>query len=72
MHIAIPLERMSAIDKLEAIEEIWADLVRTSEDVPSPAWHADILRDREQRIVDGTSRFLDIGEAKQAVRERLK
>ena len=72
MQIAIPLDRMSTTDKLRAIEEIWADLARASEDVPSPSWHADVLRAREQRIADGTSRFLDIAEAKQAVRERLK
>lgn len=71
MNIAIPLERMSATDKLQAIEEIWSDLARVSEDVPSPSWHADVLRAREQRITDGTSRFLDIGEAKQAVRKRI-
>jgi len=77
MHIAIPLERMSVTDKLQAIEEIWADLARQSEasqseNVPSPSWHADVLCAREQRIADGISRFLDIAEAKQAVREQLK
>ncbi|OGV62496.1 MAG: addiction module antitoxin RelB [Lentisphaerae bacterium RIFOXYC12_FULL_60_16] len=72
MHIAIPLSRMSAIDKLQAIEEIWSDLVRSSEAVPSPSWHADVLRAREQRIADGSSCFLDVDEAKQAVRERIK
>ena len=72
MHLAIPLERMTATDKLQAIEEIWADLARESADVPSPAWHGDVLRAREQRIADGTSRFLDVAEAKQAVREHLK
>lgn len=77
MHIAIPLETMTTTDKLRAIEEIWADLVRNldaneSESIPSPSWHADILRDREQRIADGTSRFLDIAEAKQAVRGKIE
>ena len=72
MHIAIPLDQMSPTDKLQAIEEIWSDLARAPEDVPSPSWHADVLRAREQRIADGTSRFLDVPEAKQAVRERLK
>jgi hypothetical protein len=72
MHLAIPLERMTATDKLQAIEELWADLVRESADVPFPAWHGDVLRAREQRIADGASRFLDISEAKQAVREQLK
>nr|VFJ61087.1 MAG: Putative addiction module component [Candidatus Kentron sp. FM]VFJ73932.1 MAG: Putative addiction module component [Candidatus Kentron sp. FM]VFK13625.1 MAG: Putative addiction module component [Candidatus Kentron sp. FM] len=77
MNIAIPLKTITTTDKLRAIEEIQADLVRDldaneSEDIPSLAWHADILRDRERRIADGTSRFLDIPEAKQAVRGQLK
>ena len=57
MHVTIPLDKMSATEKLQVIEEIWADLSRVPEDVPSPAWHADVLRAREQRITDGRSRF---------------
>jgi len=72
MHLTIPLERMSTADKLQAIEDIWADLSRESSDVPSPNWHGDVLRAREQRIANGTSHFLDISEAKQSVREQLK
>ena len=72
MQIAIPLERMTATEKLQAIEDIWSDLARVSENVPSPSWHADVLRAREERIANGTSRFMDIPEAKQAVRERIK
>nr|VFK22497.1 MAG: Putative addiction module component [Candidatus Kentron sp. MB]VFK28827.1 MAG: Putative addiction module component [Candidatus Kentron sp. MB]VFK74112.1 MAG: Putative addiction module component [Candidatus Kentron sp. MB] len=77
MHFAIPLETMTTTDKLRAIEEIRTDLVRNldtneSKDILSPSWHADVLRAREQRIADGASRFLDIAEAKQAVRERIE
>jgi len=72
MHVTIPLDKMSATDKLQAIEEIWADLSMASEDVPSPAWHADVLRAREERISDGRSRFLDIAQAKAAVREQIR
>ncbi len=72
MHVTIPLDRMSAIDKLQAIEEIWADLSMVSEDVPLPAWHADVLRAREERISDGRSRFLDIAQAKAVVREQIR
>jgi len=76
MHIAIPLERMSTTDKLQAIEGIRSDLATPSEaseseNVASPSWHADVLRDREQHVADGTSCFLDIAEAKQAVRGRI-
>nr|VFJ74095.1 MAG: Putative addiction module component [Candidatus Kentron sp. FW] len=77
MPIAIPLGTMTTTDKLQAIGEIQADLihksrVNESESVPSLSWHADILRDREQRIANGASRFPDIAEAKQAVRERIE
>nr|VFK56810.1 MAG: Putative addiction module component [Candidatus Kentron sp. TUN]VFK63606.1 MAG: Putative addiction module component [Candidatus Kentron sp. TUN] len=77
MHIAIPLKTITTTDKLRVIEEIGADLVRNldaneSEDILSPSWHADILQDREQRIANGASRFLDIAEAKQAVRGQIE
>ena len=72
MRVTIPLDKMSAADKLQAIEEIWADLSVVPEDVPSPAWHADVLRAREERISDGRSRFLDMAQAKAAVREQIR
>ena len=72
MHPTIPLDKMSATDKLKAIEEIWTDLSHAPDDVPSPAWHADVLRAREERIARGESRFLSIPEAKEAVREQIQ
>jgi hypothetical protein len=72
MHFSIPLEQMSVEDKLQAIEVIWADLAGTPENIPSPSWHADVLRAREKRISEGASNFLDIAEAKKAVRELLE
>ncbi|MFO8239889.1 MAG: addiction module protein [Dissulfuribacterales bacterium] len=72
MHFNIPLEQMSVEDKLQAIEVIWADLAGTPENISSPSWHADILNARERRISQGTAHFLDIVEAKKAVREKLK
>jgi hypothetical protein len=44
----------------------------TPENIPSPSWHGDVLRAREKRISEGRSHFLDIAEAKKAVREQLK
>ena len=72
MQIAIPLQKMSVTDKLQAIEEIWADLIRESTDVPSPAWHGEVLRVREQRVLDGTAKFLEVDDAKRAVREQIQ
>lgn len=72
MQTVIPLEKMTVADKLRALEEIWADLQRTPEEVPSPAWHADVLRAREDRVREGRSQFGDWGEAKRRMRERTQ
>ena len=72
MAITIPLGRMTISDKLRAMESIWDDLRCTPKDVPSPAWHADVLRARETRIRAGQSVFSDWGDAKSRIRERTK
>jgi len=43
MDISIPLHKMTIMEKLRVIEEIWENLLRDSENIPSPAWHADVL-----------------------------
>ena len=57
MKRTIPLNEMTTAEKLQAIEEIWADLERTSEEIPSPGWHGDVLAAREGRVREGTSQF---------------
>ncbi|MBW2252120.1 MAG: addiction module antitoxin RelB, partial [Deltaproteobacteria bacterium] len=37
MEVEIPLEKMTTLDKLRALERIWDDLQRTPEDIPSPS-----------------------------------
>lgn len=70
MKLTIPLGEMSTAEKLLAIEEIWADLQRAPEELPSPGWHADVLAAREHRVREGTSGFTDWGAAKARIRER--
>lgn len=70
MDISIPLDKMTINEKLRVIEEIWEDLLRDSENVPSPAWHADVLSAREQRIRDGKSQFSDWNQAKSRIRKK--
>ena len=71
MDMSIPLNKMTIIEKLRAIEEIWENLLRDSENIPSPAWHADVLSAREQRIRDGKSQFSDWNEAKSRIRKKV-
>jgi len=70
MNISIPLNKMTIAEKLRVIEEIWADLERGAEGLPSPAWHADVLHAREQRVKDGQSHFSDWEEAKARIRKQ--
>ena len=71
MDISIPLNEMTTIDKLRAIEDIWENLLHDSENIPSPAWHADVLSAREQRIQQGKSRFSDWDEAKSRILKKM-
>ncbi len=72
MNFETPLERMSTSDKLRALEKIRDDLQRTPGEVPSPSWHADVLREREEEYKDGSSGFTDWTEAKKRIRDSLK
>lgn len=71
MEAVLPLDQMTTAEKLRAMEAIWADLTRNADSFESPAWHADVLREREQHIAEGKETFVDWDEAKRQLRERL-
>jgi hypothetical protein len=70
LKLTIPLDEMSTLEKLQALEETWADLQRASDELPTPGWHADVLTAREHRVREGLSRFSDWDTAKSRIRER--
>lgn len=72
MQVPIPLDKMTTAEKLRALEEIWSDLQRTPDDIPSPLWHEDVLRAREGRVREGASAFVEWGDAKRRIRERTR
>jgi hypothetical protein len=67
----LPLDRMSKADKLRAMEELWADLSRDEVQIESPAWHGDVLHDREAAIKSGKESFMDWEAAKKQLRDKL-
>ena len=71
MEAVLPLAQMTTEEKLRAMEALWADLTRHAEAFESPAWHADILRARDQRVAEGKETFENWDEAKRELRERL-
>ena len=57
---------MTLAEKLQAMEELWADLSR-DENFESPAWHGEILQKRAAE-----ENFVDWETAKKQLRARLK
>ena len=70
MQPVIPLDKMTTLEKLRAIEEIWADLLRTPGEIPTPKWHKSVLEEREKKVRDGTAKFLDWADVKRRIRRR--
>lgn len=54
---------MSLGEKLELMERLWADLSRREEDLRSPDWHGDVLRERKRLVDEGKLKFLDWDQA---------
>ena len=71
MPVDLPLDKMTTEEKLQAMEVLWADLSRDPAQVPSPGWHEEVLREREQRVKEGKERFVDWETAKKQLRDRL-
>ncbi|HEY5297876.1 MAG TPA: addiction module protein [Verrucomicrobiae bacterium] len=66
MNAVLPLEKMSVAEKLQAMEELWADLSR-DKNFESPAWHEKILQERA-----GRKNFMGWETAKEQLRAWLK
>ena len=60
---------MSRKEKLQALEAIWTDLSRDSEELQSPPWHEDVLKRTDARMKAGQERVLDWEEAKRKLRD---
>lgn len=72
MIAALPLKKMSVQDKISAMESIWDDLCRNAGDITSPAWHKDVLEEREKNLKSGTDSFLDWEDAKRGIRKKIQ
>jgi len=58
----LPLDQMTLEEKLETMEAIWRELCRAPDEMPSPSWHGDVLRAREQEAKAGTATFSPLAE----------
>ena len=72
MEITLPLDKMTIAEKFRTLEDIWDSLKRTPNDLPAPAWHADVLKAREMRVQEGSSVYSDWVDVKRRIRERTR
>ncbi len=72
MDITLPLDQMTLAEKLRVMETLWADLSRNEHEFESPAWHEEVLKEREERVRSGQETFIDWETAKKQLRDRLK
>ena len=70
MPVSLPLSEMTLEEKLQAMEALWEDLSRDPDTLESPAWHEDVLREREERLATGETEFVDWEQAKADIRSR--
>lgn len=72
MDITLPLDQMTLAEKLRLMEALWSDLSRNERRLDSPAWHEQVLKERDERVRSGQETFVDWESAKQQLRDRLK
>lgn len=68
MTISLPLEQMTVEEKLQVMEAIWDDLSRNAQDLPAPAWHGEVLAQRQAALDAGEDYFEDWETAKEKIR----
>ncbi len=67
----LALNEMTLRDKLAAMEALWEDLSRTPEAIESPAWHKEVLEQRQNRIAEGKAKYTAWEAAKSDIRRQV-
>jgi putative addiction module component (TIGR02574 family) len=66
----LPLDQMTAEEKVKTMEALWESLSANPDAVKSPAWHEAELTERERKISSGETKFISWEEAKADIHRR--
>jgi Putative addiction module component len=72
MQASLPLNKMTITEKLVAMNQIWDDLMRNPDDIPSPEWHNEVLSARADRVKNGEAHFKDFESVKSELRSEFE
>jgi hypothetical protein len=67
MTIELPSDQLDALtveEKVQLLEQVWQSLCCQPDAFASPDWHADVLVQRRQRLLDGSCARIPWSEAK--------
>jgi hypothetical protein len=67
----LALQEMTLQEKLAAMEALWEDLSRTPEAIESPAWHKEVLEQRQNRVAEGKAGYTAWETAKVDIRRQV-
>lgn len=65
------LAQWPLVDRLQAMEILWASLAHDPAHNPSPAWHEEIVAHRIARLEAGQETLQPWGDAKKDIRARI-
>ena len=65
------IDRMTLEERLQTMDHLWMRIIQSGADFPAPAWHGRVLRETEERIASGESKFIPWEEAKDQIRAAL-
>ena len=68
---ALPLTRLSFSQKLDLMETLWADLIKDENKLASPAWHGEVLKEREVAYAAGKLAASDWDQAKKRIKKKV-
>ena len=67
MTLHLPLDEMTVEEKFQALETIWASLADRADELESPAWHGEVVRERLRQVEAGETHFVSWEEAQKEI-----
>jgi hypothetical protein len=62
-------KKLSRIDRLQAMELLWESMLYENEDIETPEWHDEILKERKKIIESGKAEFISLSDLKASRRQ---
>ncbi len=64
------INNLTVTERLQAMEFLWGAL--STDEYESPAWHEDVLKERERRVANGETGFMSLEDSKRLLTERFR